>query len=125
MKKGYNQVLWLDAKEHRFVEEVGAMNIFFVFEDKLVTPALTGTILPGITRKIVLEISRSLMDHRVEKLSLSALYSAEEVFITGSGKGLVPVVQVDDHMIGDGRPGPKTKLLLEALALQKSNQDIP
>ncbi|MCP5106920.1 MAG: branched-chain amino acid aminotransferase [bacterium] len=60
LQKGYNQVLWLDSKEHRFVEEVGAMNIFFVMENKLVTPALTGTILPGITRKSVLQLAPDL-----------------------------------------------------------------
>jgi branched-chain amino acid aminotransferase len=120
-KAGAKEAVYLD-REH-YVLEGTTSNIFAIINGVLITPG--HSILPGITRKIVLEISRSLMDHRVEKLSLSALYSAEEVFITGSGKGLVPVVQVDDHMIGDGRPGPKTKLLLEALALQKSNQDIP
>ncbi len=60
MKKGYGQVLWLDSKEHRYIEEVGAMNIFFIMNDKLVTPALTGTILPGITRKSVLQLAGDL-----------------------------------------------------------------
>ena len=58
--KGYSQVLWLDAKEHRYVEEVGTNNIFFVIDGKLVTPPLTGTILPGITRKSVLEMAGDL-----------------------------------------------------------------
>jgi branched-chain amino acid aminotransferase len=57
LDKGYSQVLWLDAREHRYVEEVGAMNIFFVIDDKLMTPPLTGTILPGITRKSILELA--------------------------------------------------------------------
>jgi branched-chain amino acid aminotransferase len=60
VQKGYSQVLWLDAGEHRYVEEVGAMNIFFVLEGKLVTPALGGTILHGITRKSVLELAPEL-----------------------------------------------------------------
>ncbi len=59
-QKGYSQVLWLDAGEHRYVEEVGAMNIFFVMDGKLVTPALGGTILHGITRKSVLELAPEL-----------------------------------------------------------------
>ena len=50
---GYAQVLWLDGVEHRYVEEVGAMNIFFRFRDRVVTPALRGTILPGVTRGII------------------------------------------------------------------------
>jgi branched-chain amino acid aminotransferase len=60
-KEGYEQVLWLDAIHGRNVEEVGAMNICFVYEgSKIVTPALSGSILPGITRKSVLELSASL-----------------------------------------------------------------
>lgn len=53
------QVLWLDAKEHRYVEEIGAMNVMFVIDGTLVTPALTGTVLPGVTRSCVLEIARN------------------------------------------------------------------
>ena len=120
-KAGAMEAIYLD-REH-YVLEGTTSNIFAIINGVLITPG--HSILPGITRKVVLEISRSLMDHRVEKLSLSALYSAEEVFITGSGKGLVPVVQVDDHIIGEGRPGPKTKRLMAALALQKSNQGTP
>ncbi|MDG5766418.1 branched-chain amino acid aminotransferase [Balneolales bacterium ANBcel1] len=56
---GYTQVLWLDAIEHRYVEEVGSMNIFFVIGDTLVTPALSGSILPGVTRDSVLELAQS------------------------------------------------------------------
>ncbi|MEN8153354.1 MAG: branched-chain amino acid aminotransferase [Acidobacteriota bacterium] len=58
--KGYSQVLWLDAKEHRYIEEVGAMNILFVIDNKLATAPLKGTILPGITRKSVLEMAPDL-----------------------------------------------------------------
>lgn len=120
-KAGAMEAIYLD-REH-YVLEGTTSNIFAIINGVLITPG--HSILPGITRKAVLEISRPLMDHCVEKLSLAALYSAEEVFITGSGKGLVPVVQVDDYIIGDGRPGPKTKRLMEALALQKSSRDTP
>jgi len=58
--KGYSQVLWLDAIEGRFIEEVGAMNIMFVYGNKIVTPALTGSILPGITRMSVIELALDL-----------------------------------------------------------------
>lgn len=57
---GAEQVLWLDALERRFVEEVGAMNIMFVYEDKIITPALTGSILPGVTRNSLVTLARSL-----------------------------------------------------------------
>lgn len=59
-KKGFSQVLWLDACQRKYVEEVGAMNMFFVLGDTLVTPALTGSILPGITRASVLELAGHL-----------------------------------------------------------------
>jgi branched-chain amino acid aminotransferase len=55
-EKGYTQVLWLDAVNMKYVEEVGTMNIFFSFGDKVVTPALSGSILPGITRKSVISL---------------------------------------------------------------------
>ena len=56
--QGFTQVLWLDAVERKYIEEVGSMNIFFVIDDEIVTPQLNGTILPGITRKSVLELAR-------------------------------------------------------------------
>ena len=55
-RQGYDQVLWLDAIHHKFVQEVGTMNIFFVFKNEIVTPATSGTILKGITRASALEI---------------------------------------------------------------------
>ena len=57
-RNGYTQVLWLDAVERRYVEEVGSMNIFFVIGDSIVTPMLTGSILPGITRMSVIELGK-------------------------------------------------------------------
>lgn len=57
-QKGFDQVLWLDAREHRYVEEVGTMNIFFVIDGKLVTPPLGGTILDGITRRSAITLAR-------------------------------------------------------------------
>ena len=56
MEKGYDQVLWLDAKEFKYVQEVGTMNIFFVIDGKVITPATTGTILKGITRAMIIHI---------------------------------------------------------------------
>ena len=58
-KMGFDQVLWLDAKEYKYVQEVGTMNIFFVIGDKVITPATGGTILKGITRASIVEILRS------------------------------------------------------------------
>ena len=57
-EKGYSQVLWLDGVERKYIEEVGAMNVLFKIDGKVVTPALTGSVLPGITRKSCLELLR-------------------------------------------------------------------
>ena len=59
-KKGYSQVLWLDGVERKYIEEVGAMNVMFKVDGEIVTPALTGSILPGITRKSCIEVLKSL-----------------------------------------------------------------
>ncbi len=58
-EKGYTQVLWLDGVERKYIEEVGAMNVMFKINGEIITPALTGSILPGITRKSCLELLRS------------------------------------------------------------------
>jgi len=58
-EKGYSQVLWLDGVERKYIEEVGAMNVMFMVGDEIITPALTGSILPGITRKSCIELLRS------------------------------------------------------------------
>ncbi|RMF31839.1 MAG: branched-chain amino acid aminotransferase [Bacteroidetes bacterium] len=57
-EKGFDQVMWLDAREFRYIQEVGTMNIFFVIGDKVITPATSGTILKGITRDSILKILR-------------------------------------------------------------------
>jgi branched-chain amino acid aminotransferase len=70
-KKGYVQVLWLDGIEQKYIEEVGSMNILFVIDGKLVTPALNGSILPGITRRSCIELARSLgMEVEERKISI-------------------------------------------------------
>ena len=68
--EGYSQVLWLDAIEQKYIEEVGTMNIFIQFKDEVVTPMLTGSILPGITRLSVLEILRD-WDYNVSERNVS------------------------------------------------------
>src|SRR5699024_4397136 len=56
--KGYSQVLWLDGVEKKYIEEVGSMNVFFKIDGEIVTPALNGSILEGITRKSIIELLR-------------------------------------------------------------------
>ena len=69
-EQGYSQVLWLDGVERKYIEEVGAMNVFFVIDDEIVTPMLTGSILPGITRKSCIELLKN-WGYRVSERRLS------------------------------------------------------
>jgi len=92
--KGYSQVLWLDGVHRKYAEEVGTMNIFFVYKDKLKTPALTGSILPGITRKSVITLAKHL-GIEVEECSLdineivSDIESGKITECFGSGTAVV------------------------------------
>jgi branched-chain amino acid aminotransferase len=125
-KKGYSQVLWLDAGEHRYVEEVGAMNIFFVIDGRLVTPALGGTILQGITRKSVLELAPELgirceerriaIDEVVEGIASGRV---SEIFGAGTAAVISPVGKIGyrgtDYIIDGGRTGPWARKLFDTL----------
>lgn len=97
-KNGFTQVLWLDATDHKYVEEVGTMNIFFLIDGTLVTPKLGGTVLPGITRRSVISLARE-WDIPVEErqISIDELFEAhkssklEEVFGAGTAAVISPV----------------------------------
>ena len=67
LKQGYTQVLWLDGVEQKYIEEVGTMNIFIKFKDEVVTPKLNGSILPGITRKTVIQLLQEWNMNIVER----------------------------------------------------------
>ncbi len=106
---GYSQVLWLDGVERKYIEEVGAMNIFFKIDGKIVTPMLNGSILPGVTRNSVIALCKK-MGYEVEERRISAqeLIEAqksgklEECFGTGTAAVISPVGKlryVDDVMI--------------------------
>lgn len=90
--------------DHRgLVYECTTSNIFVFKGESLVTPGRC--ILPGITRGFILELAKELFQVTVRDVSLAELKGADEAFITGTNKGIVPVVQVDDATIGSGRPG--------------------
>lgn len=98
IKKGYDQVLWLDAKEHKYAEEVGAMNMFFVIDGEIITPALVGSILPGITRKSAIELLRSegykVTERRISIDEIVKAYEEgklDEAFGTGTAAVISPV----------------------------------
>jgi len=97
-KDGYAQVLWLDAIERKYIEEVGAMNIFFLMDDELVTPNLTGSILPGITRYSVISLAKKWgMNISERKISIDEVFKAHEdgklleVFGSGTAAVISPV----------------------------------
>ncbi|GAA1307582.1 putative branched-chain-amino-acid aminotransferase [Planotetraspora silvatica] len=124
--QGCDQVVWLDALERRWVEEMGAMNLFFVHGERIVTPELTGSLLPGITRASLLTLARDLGYEAEEaRISLhdwrrdSADGSLTEVFACGTAAGVAPVGSVKTALtqwtVGDGRPGKVTMRLREAL----------
>jgi branched-chain amino acid aminotransferase len=100
-KKGFTQVLWLDAIEHRYVEEVGTMNICFVIGNELVTPPLDGTILEGTTRDSVLRLARDwgvqVSERRItidEVISAGHSGRLNEVFGTGTAAVVSPVGEI-------------------------------
>lgn len=124
--EGYTQVLWLDAIEQRYVEEVGAMNIFFVIDDVLVTPELSGSILAGITRDSVIKLAESWkMKVEQRKISIDEVFEAhargnlKEVFGSGTAAVISPVGQLkyEDKVItiGEGKVGPVAHKLFDAI----------
>ena len=126
-KMGYTQVLWLDAIEGRYVEEVGAMNICFVYEgQRIVTPALTGSILPGITRDSLLKLAPKLgYEAGEEKLDvyqvLADIESGKitEVFGCGTAAVISPVGMLffkgKQYQINNNQSGPVSKHLYDEL----------
>lgn len=116
-ENGYTQVLWLDGVELKYVEEVGSMNIFFVLDDEIVTPALNGSILPGLTRDSVIALA-SQWDMKVteRKISIDEVFDAhasgrlKEIFGSGTAAVISPVGELKyrDSVIhvGNGKVGP-------------------
>ncbi|MDX6354071.1 MAG: branched-chain amino acid aminotransferase [Streptomyces sp.] len=126
IEHGCDQVVWLDAIERRWIEEMGGMNLYFVYGDRIVTPELTGSLLPGITRDSLLTIATDLGYHVSEgRISVSDWKagtedgSLTEVFACGTAAVITPVGVVKstraDWTIADGEPGAVTMRLRSAL----------
>ena len=126
-KMGYSQVLWLDGIEHKYIDEVGAMNVFFVIDGKVITPALdTGSILPGVTRASCIQLLRNL-GYTVEerKLSLAEVEEAynngklDEAFGTGTAAVVSPMGLLDTEdmqmVINNGEIGKVAQTLYDTL----------
>ena len=125
-KQHYTQVLWLDGVERKYIEEVGTMNVFFVIDDEIVTPALQGSILSGITRMSSIELLRS-WGYKVSerKLSIQEVADAaaqgrlKEAFGTGTAAVISPIGQLkwgeDVMSINNGEIGPISQKLYDNL----------
>ena len=113
-QKGAIEALYLDRQD--YVLEGTPSNIFAFLGNTLVTPGRD--ILSGITRQVVLDVAVKHFKVQIRNIARRELLEADEVFITGTNKGIVPVVQVDDTRIGNGTPGPLTQQLTNDLAAQ-------
>jgi len=125
-EQDYSQVLWLDGVDRKYIEEVGAMNIFFVIDGEVVTPMLNGSILAGITRKSVLELLRNkgykVSERRISIDEVAKAYEKgklTECFGTGTAAVISPVgeLKYDDNImvIGGGEIGPIASMLYKTL----------
>jgi branched-chain amino acid aminotransferase len=95
------------------IAEGSMSNVFIVTDGTVRTPPIDAGILEGITRELVIDLARENALGMEEKaVSTDTLLSADEVFITASSRQIVPIVRVDEHVIGDGRPGPTTRKLM-------------
>ena len=92
-KHGFAEVIYLDAAEEKFIEEVGAANFFAIYGNKLVTPKLTGSILPGITRDSVLFLAKNKLGMEIEerRISIDEALRADEVFCAGTAAIISPI----------------------------------
>ena len=121
--KGFAQIIYLDAANMEFIDEVGTANFFAIINGKLATPRLTGTILPGITRKSVLEIAKTKLGMEVEErdISYKKLFedSCTEAFCTGTAAVITPIgsVALEDKkkIWNNGEPGEITVKLYKLL----------
>jgi branched-chain amino acid aminotransferase len=138
IQRGHDQVVFLDAAEHKWIEELGGMNLYFVFSDgTLLTPSLTGTILPGITRDSLLALARDEgLTVREERYSLDQWRDDArsgklvETFACGTAAVVTPVGRVagrdGEFTIGSGGPGQLTQKLKNRLvSIQRGDAPDP
>jgi branched-chain amino acid aminotransferase len=107
---GFDEAIFLDRYGH--VVEGSAENIFLVLGDTIVTPPVSDNILEGITRRTVMTLAQDQGFKVVERsIDRSELYKANEVFLTGTGAQVSPVVKIDSYQVGTGEVGPVAKQL--------------
>ena len=136
-KLGYTQVLWLDGVHHKFIDEVGTMNIMIKIGDEVITPPLGGAILPGVTRDSILTLLRDWGIKVSERdISIDEVFSAAraghvaEMWGTGTAAVVSPVGELgykgDKIIINDSKTGPLTQRLYDAIVgIQYGDQPDP
>ena len=136
-KLGYQQILWLDSLEHKYIEEVGTSNAFFKIDGKFITPSLSGTILPGITRKSVLELLRHWGETVEERqITIDEIVEAyknglvEEVFATGTAAVISPIGSLtyegEDMVFNNGEIGSYSQKIYDSLfGIQTGKMEDP
>jgi branched-chain amino acid aminotransferase len=135
--EGFTQVLWLDAKEHTYIEEVGTMNIFFMINGTLITPDLAGSVLDGITRRSVLQVAKDMgvkVDERRIKIDevfeAHAAGTLDDVFGAGTAAVISPVGLIHHNgksiSIGNGKIGDFAKKMFDTITgIQYGELDDP
>ena len=94
--------------ENGFITEGAVSNVFCCIDNKIITPPLTENILPGVTRKVILElIQNASLEYEEIKIPVNSFLSAEEIWVTNSTKGIIPIIELDGKKIGSGLPGEK------------------
>tara|TARA_B100000953_G_scaffold148946_1_gene123295 strand:+ start:403 stop:1422 length:1020 start_codon:yes stop_codon:yes gene_type:complete len=120
-KEGYAEVIYLDAAEEKYIEEVGAANFFAIYGKKLVTPKLSGSILPGITRDSVLFLAKNKLGMEVEerKITIDEALDADEVFCAGTAAIISPIGSIHynkkEYNFSEGNVGETTRELYDIL----------
>ena len=125
-EKGYEQILWLDGIEQKYIEEIGAANAFFVIGDEVVTSELNGSILPGITRNSIIALCKEKgIKVSERKISIDELYDAykagelKEMFASGTAAIVSPVGELlykgEKMVINNGEIGPIAKMMYDTI----------
>lgn len=125
--KGFSQVLWLDGKEHKYIDEVSTMNVFFHIGNELITPTLEeGTVLAGITRDSVMQLAHAMgLDVVARRVTIKEIMHAgkdgrlKEAFGTGTAAVISPIGELEHNgdriVVGTGKTGPLSKLFFDEI----------
>lgn len=136
-EKGYSQVLWLDGVEKKYIEEVGAMNVFFKINGEVVTPKLNGSILQGVTRGSIIELLKHwnipVVEKRIEMAEIAEAYKKgqlEEAFGTGTAAVISPIGEFlwneERIIINNGETGELSKKIYDTITdIQNGRKEDP